>query len=331
VIIIFAAVLGALVLDLLLGEAKRYHPLVGFGSLVLRVERTFNRRQNDHKTIGRCMGSFAYLLLVAPIVLFSWVLELYFNDHVLIQILFCAWVLYIAIGWQSLLQHANAISIPLQLGDLNGARQAVGMIVSRDTASLEEADIASAATESVLENGADAIFSAIFWFVIAGVPGVVLYRLSNTLDAMWGYKTARFLYFGWCAARVDDVLNFIPARLTAASYAILGNTRLAIQCWKAQGRSWKSPNAGPVMAAGAGALSVSLGGAAPYHGEWQTRPQLGPLPEERIKGERQYKATANSIEQACALVNKTVVLWLVIGLAVMVIINFFERYSGVTA
>ena len=180
------------------------------------------------------------------------------------------------------------------------------MIVSRDTRSLKETEVASAASESVLEIGADAIFSAIFWFLVAGVPGVVLYRLSNTLDAMWGYKTERFLHFGWCAARVDDVLNFIPARLTAFSYAMLGNTRLAIQCWKTQGRSWKSPNAGPVMAAGAGALSVSLGGAAPYHGEWQNRPQLGPW---LAKG-AQNKASFHSIEQACRLVNKTLALWL---------------------
>jgi len=332
VIVIFAAVIGALVLDILLGEAKRYHPLVGFGSLVTRVERAFNRKQNDHKIATRCIGSVAYLLLVAPIVALSWLLELSFNENIFIQILFSALVLYIAIGWQSLLQHAKAISKPLKARDLTAARQAVGMIVSRDTASLEEADIASAATESVLENGADAIFSAIFWFIIAGVPGVVLYRLSNTLDAMWGYKTERFLHFGWCAARIDDVLNFIPARLTAASYAVLGNTRLAMQCWKVQGRSWKSPNAGPVMAAGAGALSVSLGGAAPYHGEWQTRPQLGPLPGKEIEGgdETSHKASAQSIDQACALVNKTLVLWLSIWLVVMTSITIFEQLLGVT-
>lgn len=329
-IVLFVAVLGALVLDLLLGEAKRYHPLVGFGFLVSRVERTFNRKQNDHKITTRCLGSVAYLLLVTPIVVLSWLLELSVNENIFMQVLFSALVLYVAIGWRSLLQHAEAISRPLKSGDLKAARHAVSMIVSRDTSSLEEADIASAATESVLENGADAIFSAIFWFLIAGVPGVVLYRLSNTLDAMWGYKTERFLHFGWCAARVDDVLNFIPARLTAASYAILGNTRLAIKCWKLQGRSWKSPNAGPVMAAGAGALSVSLGGAAPYHGEWQTRPQLGPLPGE-IEGEneKQHQASAQSIEQACSLVNKTLVLWLILGLAVMVMITVFEQNLGV--
>jgi adenosylcobinamide-phosphate synthase len=327
VIVLFLVVLGALILDFFLGETKRYHPLVGFGFLVSKVERACNRVQNKHIVLARYVGSFAYLLLVAPIVTFSWVLEHYLNEHVFTQILFSAFVLYIAIGWRSLLQHAKAISMPLKSGDLNVARQAVAMIVSRDTSSLEERDIASAATESILENGADAIFSAIFWFLIAGVPGVVLYRLSNTLDAMWGYKTERFLHFGWCAARMDDVLNFIPARLTALSYAILGNTRLAIQCWKEQGRSWKSPNAGPVMAAGAGALTVSLGGAAPYHGEWQVRPHLGPLPkatdEDKTSGysEKQYQATAFSIDQACSLVNKTLILWLSLILLISFLVS----------
>jgi adenosylcobinamide-phosphate synthase len=347
VILLFIAVLVALVLDYLLGEAKRYHPLVGFGLLVSMIESALNPWQGlakgsaekrsaekntekkNPKISTRLIGCTAYLILVVPVVLLSWALEFYLSDHVWVSILFSALVLYVAIGWRSLLQHAKAISKPLKVGDLNAARQTVAMIVSRDTKFLSEPEIASAATESVLENGADAIFSAIFWFLIAGVPGVVLYRLSNTLDAMWGYKTERFLHFGWCAARIDDVLNFIPARLTAVSYAVLGNTRLAIQCWKTQGRSWKSPNAGPVMAAGAGALSVSIGGAAPYHGEWQTRPQLGPLSEE-VNGKKQYKASVHSIEQACSLVNKTLVLWCVIGFVVMVSVTISEQYLGVT-
>jgi adenosylcobinamide-phosphate synthase len=104
---------------------------------------------------------------------------------------------------------------------------------------------------------------------------VLLYRLANTLDAMWGYRTPRYFYFGWAAARLDDGLNFIPARLTAFTYALLGRTRLALRCWQQQAALWDSPNAGPVMASGAGSLNVKLGGAANYHGVLEVRPALG--------------------------------------------------------
>lgn len=322
-ILLFIVVFVALLLDYLLGEPKHYHPLVGFGVIANKVEGKLNHQHKGQKLKTRLHGLLAYLLVVMPIIALSWVVTLQISEYVVANALFSAFVLYVAIGWRSLLHHAKAISKPLNTGDLKTARLAVSMIVSRDTSSLGEAEIASAATESVLENGADAIFSAIFWFLIAGIPGVVLYRLSNTLDAMWGYKTAQFLHFGWFAARVDDVLNFIPARLTALSYALVGNTRLALQCWKKQGRSWKSPNAGPVMAAGAGALSVSLGGAAPYHGEWQTRPHLGPLTVQtgNTVG-TSNQASASSIDAACSLVNKTLILWLLVLLLMSVFVQF---------
>jgi adenosylcobinamide-phosphate synthase len=161
--------------------------------------------------------------------------------------------------------------------------------------------VARAAVESVLENGNDAVFGALFWFVVAGGAGVVLYRLANTLDAMWGYKDDRRVYFGWAAARIDDVLNFIPARLTALTYALLGDARNAFACWRAQARSWSSPNAGPVMAAGAGALKVSLGGTARYHGHDEQRPTLGSGPAPSV----------TDIERAVQLVERGVWCWLI--------------------
>ena len=105
-------------------------------------------------------------------------------------------------------------------GDIDHARTLTARIVSRDTSQADENALSRAAVESALENGNDAIFGALFWFAIAGGPGALMFRLANTLDAMWGYRTPRYLRFGWAAARFDDVLNFIPARLTAASYAL---------------------------------------------------------------------------------------------------------------
>jgi adenosylcobinamide-phosphate synthase len=296
---LLAALLIALVLDLCFKEPKRFHPLVGFGQIAARIEKRFNTPQS-----GRFSGVIAWALAVLPFVVLGLCLAQWVQANQTLSVILSGVFLYLSIGWQSLLSHALAVAKPLGEGDLESARYAVGMIVSRDTRELNEQAVASAATESVLENGADAIFGAIFWFCLLGIPGVVLYRLSNTLDAMWGYKNERFLRFGWCAARIDDLLNLIPARLTALSYALVGKTRIALQSWQSQAPTWKSPNAGPVMAAGAGAINISLGGAAVYHGTLQQRPPLGP--------ETGDKPSSNSIVAACRLVNKALVLWTVV-------------------
>ncbi len=313
---ILICVLLAFILDFILGEAKRFHPLVGFGNLALAIEKYLNS-DSFTKWRGRMSGVLAWTIVVIPLTILFFTIENYLKAHTEIYVLVAAVILYVSIGWQSLLQHAMNIAKPLLKSDMSGARLAVSMIVSRDAQALDEAGIAKAATESVLENGADAIFSAVFWFVVAGIPGVVLYRLSNTLDAMWGYKNLRFLHFGWCAARMDDVLNFIPARLTALSYALVGHSKIALQCWRARGMNWKSPNAGPVMAAGAGALNVSLGGAAQYHSELQRRPNLGP------KESQAQPVGASSIVQACALVNRALVLWLFVLAMTLLCWEFF--------
>lgn len=292
--------LAAVLLDRLLGEPERFHPLAGFGYLVRQTEKRCYRK-------SFASGALAVCILLIPFVFLSYLLQ----QIAVFGALFSIVVLYFAIAPRSLAEHAGRVATAFASRDLPAARRAVGMMVSRDTARLEEAGVAGATVESVLENGCDAIFAALFWFAVAGLPGVLLYRMSNTLDAMWGYRNARYNEFGRAAARLDDVLNYIPARLTAASYAMLGNTKRAAACWRQQAPAWDSPNAGPVMAAGAGALQVRLGGAAIYHGVQELRPVLG-------CGE---PATLTDIVRAVALVQRTLWLWLAVIAALSLLIG----------
>lgn len=290
--------LAAVLLDWLFGEPRRFHPLVGFGRLAAVIERRFFRDSDTNPFIRRIQGMFALTILLAPFT----AMAAFISGLPYAGPIFGALVLYSALGHRSLHDHARPVAAALRAGDEDGARRLVSRMVSRDSAAL---DIPAAAVESVLENGNDGVFGALFWFAVAGAPGAVLYRLANTLDAMWGYRNERYLHFGWAAARFDDLINYIPARLTAASYALLGRTGQAFSCWRRQAPHWNSPNAGPVMAAGAGALGVSIGGPARYEGEWHDRPVLGlgPAP------------VTEDIERSLALVRRCVYLWLGVFLA----------------
>ena len=287
---------AGIVLDLLLGEARRWHPLVGFGNLAGAIENRLNR-----DTGRRLRGLAAWSMAVLPgVLLADWLVSiapwwLAASMHVLL--------LYFCLGLRSLRDHTVPIARALAAGDLAHARVLTSYIVSRDTRGANAGDLAKAGVESLLENGNDAVFGTLFWFLVAGGPGALLFRLSNTLDAMWGYRNTRFLHFGWAAARIDDVLNWAPARLTAWSYAWLGDRRRARACWKTQAPAWSSPNAGPVMAAGAGALGVTVGGAAIYEGQLEQRGPLGEGPP----------AQGADIVRAWRLVAGVTALWLALA------------------
>ncbi len=263
--------LFATLLDRWLGEPPCWHPLVGFGWLAGHLEQGLYGPPALSARSRRLRGWVTLSCLVVPLALSVWLLSGIPYLGVVVDV----GLLYLALGATSLAEHAAAVAMALRQQNLMLARQRVSYIVSRDTGHLDAGQISTAAVESVLENGCDAVFGVLFWLVAAGAPGVVVYRLSNTLDAMWGYRTEHYRDFGWAAARLDDVLNWVPARLTALSYVLLGRRRAAWQCWRAQAPTWKSPNAGAVMAAGAGALGLVLGGAACYHGQWLQRPPLG--------------------------------------------------------
>lgn len=256
----FVYLLLAIVIDKILAEPKMFHPLVGFGFIASWLEL----KMNNHQIIS---GFLAWCLVVLPVVALAYYSEKYLGEWVGI-----IW-LYLAIGYQSLKQHGLAVHHALMKNDTRQASQQTQQIVSRNMEHATQKQSIKATTESILENSNDAIFAPIFWFLVAGSAGVVLYRLVNTLDAMWGYKNNRFLKFGRWSARVDDVLNWLPARLTVVGFTLVS---LDIKVLRAAKRHrWYSPNAGPVMAAGAYALKVRLGGGAFYHGQYKYRRLLG--------------------------------------------------------
>ena len=189
-------------------------------------------------------------------------------------------LLYTCFAMHDLRYHALQVFRPLVAGDIALARQRIAMLVGRDTATLDESEITRATVESVAENTVDGVTAPLLFAFIAGPAGAMFYKAVNTLDSTFGYKNERYLEFGWAAARFDDLINFLPARLTGilvplAAYLINLNGAGAWQMFKRDRHNHPSPNGGQTEAAFAGALGVQLGGTNYYAGQVSHRPQMG--------------------------------------------------------
>ncbi|MBF0603909.1 MAG: cobalamin biosynthesis protein CobD [Nitrospirae bacterium] len=289
----------AWLMDRWLGEPQRLHPLVGFGNLASRLENEVRHRFPMSPTsalYGRVLGVIAVGVLLVPPVALAMELAAIPAWGPLFQIL----MLYLALGGKSLEEHALRVHQALEDDNLELSRSRVSHMVSRDTQHMHPPEVARATVESILENGCDAIFSTLFWFALLGGPGAILFRISNTLDAMWGYRNDRYRYFGWGAARLDDILGYLPARLTALTYMACGHSRKALAAWN-RCTERKSPNATLVMAVGGGALDLRLGGGGHYHGHWQTAPILGGA----------NPPATQDIQQATRLVSRATLVWVI--------------------
>jgi adenosylcobinamide-phosphate synthase len=191
-----------------------------------------------------------------------------------------AYLIYAGLATRSLHVESCRVEAALAQGDLEGARKNLAMIVGRETAHLAPPDIRRATLETVAENLSDGVIAPLFYLLLAGVPGLTLYKAANTMDSMVGYKNERYLRFGWVAARVDDVLNFLPARLTAWLICLVAapaglDRRQAWRILQRDGAKAASPNAGRPEAALAGALGVRLGGPSTYFGRLVDKPYIG--------------------------------------------------------
>lgn len=255
------SVILAMLLDALLGEPKILwsrlpHPAVLMGRALAFADARLN-----HGPARRLKGVLAVALLVLGAALLGAVLQAFGPVAEVI-------VGAILLAQKSLVQHVTAVAQGLRRGVAPG-RAAVAMIVSRDTREMDRDGVARAAIESAAENLSDGVIAPLFWFLLAGLPGLLVYKIVNTADSMIGYRTPRYAAFGWAAARLDDVLNLIPARLTALLIALPhGQWRALPAIWR-DARRHRSPNAGWPEAAMARALGIVLAGPRAYNGQRQ--------------------------------------------------------------
>ncbi len=256
----------AVALDLLMGEPpERWHPVVGMGRLVEKLER---RAPKEGPTRQLLYGGAMEVACLTAAVLPAWTLERLLPSSLPLRGVALALALKPTFAIRALFQFTGRVGRALERGEMPEARRAVGAIVSRDVEQLGEAGVAAAAVESLAENASDSVVAPLLYYALFGLPGAYLYRMANTLDAMVGYR-GKYEYLGKVAARVDDTLNLIPSRLsalaTAASCWVAGGSPAA--AWRAALRDsphTASPNAGWPMAAVAGALDLRLEKADHY-------------------------------------------------------------------
>jgi adenosylcobinamide-phosphate synthase len=268
----------AMAVDALLGWpealfARIGHPVTWLGRLIGAIDTAWNR-PSASPALRRAAGASAALAVIAVAAAVGWMLQSVLASSwigtVLVGIL--AWPL---VALRSLHDHVAAVANPLRAGDIAAAREAVARIVGRDPTALDEAGIARATIESLAENASDGIVAPVFWGALFGLPGIFGYKAINTLDSMIGHRTERHEAFGWAAARIDDVANFIPARLSGFLFVLLApNRSQALSCMTRDANRHRSVNAGWPEAAMAGALGVRLSGPRIYHGSITNEPWL---------------------------------------------------------
>jgi adenosylcobinamide-phosphate synthase len=271
------AVMGGLVagalLDAAFGDPRRWHPVAGYGRFAGLLERRLYRN-------SRAAGTGYTLAAVGLPVAAALGVARMTRRRPWLHAGVTALTTWAVLGGTSLRREADAMAAALASGDVPGARERLPHLCGREPAGLEEKELARATVESVAENTSDAVVGPLFWGAVAGVPGLVGYRAVNTLDALVGHRSPRYARFGTPAARLDDLANLVPARLTAGLTALVapvvgGSPYRTARIWLRDGGMHPSPNAGQCEAAAAGALGIRLGGRNVYAGRVEYRPELG--------------------------------------------------------
>jgi adenosylcobinamide-phosphate synthase len=290
----------ALAADALVADPARGHPVAGFGQAAAALER---RCYADDRSRG-----VAFVAVCAGVPIAGGLIaQRRLRGHDAAATVAFAAATWAAIGATSLRREGARMAALLTDDDLAGARARLSYLCARDATGLDAAELTRATVESLAENSSDALVAPLFWALVAGLPGVLGYRAINTLDAMVGYRSPRYQNFGWAAARLDDLANLIPARLTAALVAVIaplvgGSRRAAWSTWRRDGSHHPSPNAGQCEAAFAGALEVTLGGRNSYGAAVEDRGRLGRGPAPQVADIARAARLVSALGWATALI-----------------------------
>ncbi|MGW7679746.1 cobalamin biosynthesis protein [Kribbella sp. NPDC054772] len=280
--------------DRLLGDPRRFHPVAGFG-------RTAARLEQQVYADSRPAGAAYTAILVGTTTAAGIAVERATRNHPVLHTIATAAATWTVLGARSLEREAETMAGLLEEKDIPAARDRLGHLCARDATDLEADDLARATVESVAENTSDACVAPLLWGGVFGIPGLLGYRAANTLDAMVGYRSPKYENFGWAAARLDDVLNLLPARVCAVLTGLVaGRPKEAIGVWQRDAGRHPSPNAGPVEAAFAGALGLKLGGTNSYGTYQEDRGTLGDGPAPTVTDVRRTAALATKVGAAAA-------------------------------
>ena len=268
---ILIAFTAAVILDSLIGDPYSMpHPIRLFGNSIAFVEKHLNKGENR-----KLKGAVAWLLLVGTTVGCFFILDFILSGYTIAWTIFTAAFIYYGLSARCLIDEGLKVERILNTGDIEGARKQLSMIVGRDTANLNPTQIRSAVVETLSENLSDGVVAPLFFFAIGGVPAMMLYKMINTLDSMVGYKNDRYYHFGYVSAKMDDVANYIPARLTALLMVCVTFSWRGVRFVRKYSNKHSSPNAGYPESALAGIIDCRLGGPNNYFGKLVDKPYIG--------------------------------------------------------
>ncbi len=273
------------------------HPVIAVGHLISFCDKTFNKK-NKSSAVRRFTGIITVFIVSGMCLLVSLIISSLIPNNpfgtILTSLLIWPWI-----GAKSLSEHVIKVAVSLADGDTDAARSAVSMIVGRATETLDENGIARASLESLSENTSDGVVAPIFWTTIFGLPGLFIYKAINTMDSRIGYRTQDYEAFGWAAAKLDDIVNFLPARITGIIYSF--SAKKPIYCFKIMrrdARKHRSPNAGWPETGFAAALNIRLSGPREYNGvlssdEWLHKEGENPTEKDIVLGLKHYNLLLN--------------------------------------